>query len=120
MVYLADHPALSVLEMMAQADPGVDFPISFNLLSVNVPDSLVETLASGELRAGWPENAGLTRSLGDEWLRSRRSLALLVPTVLVPFAYNCLLNPHAAGAEDLALNQLGRFPLDERIRGLGR
>lgn len=116
LVYLADHPALSVLERLAQTDPGVDFPANFNLLSVDVPDDLVQTLNTSQLPAEWREDQKITQRIGDEWLASRRSLALLVPTVLVPFARNCLLNPLVAGAAELAVNDHGRFPLDARIR----
>ena len=56
-----------------------------------------------------------TRRYGHSWAISRRSLALLVPSVVIPVEFNVLLNPiHPAYAEVL-WNASRAFPFDRRL-----
>jgi RES domain-containing protein len=114
-VYLSDHPALCLLEMLAQVDRESDLPDSFQLLSVEVPDGLIQEVSPEVLAESWRENYEPTQKLGDDWLRSRHSLGLMVPSALVPVGKNCLLNPGHPEAARLELKIVGRFPIDHRL-----
>jgi RES domain-containing protein len=114
-VYLSDHPALCLLEMLVQVDREIDLPDSFQLLSVEVPDKLLKEIARRELDVSWRENYRPTQKIGDAWLESRQSLGLLVPSALVPVGNNCVLNPRHPEAAALNLKILGRFPIDPRL-----
>ena len=114
-VYLSDHPALCLLEMLVHIEREVDLPDGFQLLSVRVPDRLVEVLDQTLLPAAWQQKPRITQKIGDEWLAARRSMGLLVPSAIVPNARNCLLNPLVPEIMDLELTPLGRFPLDRRL-----
>lgn len=52
----------------------------------------METLADTLLPAGWQGAVSTTRSLGDAWVRSGRSLVLDVPSAVVPGERNLLIN----------------------------
>lgn len=114
-VYLSDHPALCLLEMLAQIDREADLPDTFQLLSVEVPNQLLETLDEDDLPAAWQTNHTVMQEIGDKWLLERRSLGLLIPSVLAPIARNCLLNPLAPEAAALRIESLGLFPIDQRL-----
>lgn len=114
-VYLSDHPALCLLEMLVHIEREVDLPDTFQLLSVKVPDRLVESLDENRLPAAWQQKLRITQRIGDEWLAARRSIALLVPSAIVPNAHNCLLNPLSRQIAEVELTSLGRFPLDRRL-----
>lgn len=115
-VYLSDHPALCLLEMLVHLEREADLPDTFQLLSVEVPDHLLETLDQNRLPADWQRNPRITQRIGDEWLEARRSVAILVPSVLLPNARNCLLNPLMPEVANFDLRLLGSFPLDQRLR----
>lgn len=56
------------------------------------------------------------RQVGDEWIRSKRSLALRVPSAVCMDACNVLLNPHHPAFSTLELVALRPIALDERLR----
>lgn len=99
MVYLAEHPALAVLEVRVHLDL---LPDDYVLMRVELPSEPPEVVAAVP-----PD----PRSLGDGWLCAGRTAVLQVPSVIVPAASNLLLNPHypAAGAAKAMLPQPFRF-----------
>ncbi len=102
MVYLAEHPALAVLEVRVHLDLPPDLlPGDYVLLPAELPDG-------AEVVADLPADP---RAFGDEWLRSGRSAVLQVPSIIVPQASNLLLNPRhpAAGASRAGTPQPFRF-----------
>ena len=114
-VYLSDHPALCLLEMLVHLEREADLPDTFQLLSVEVPDHLLEALDQGLLPEDWWKNPKITQRIGDQWLEARQSVGMLLPSVLIPKARNCLLNPLMAEAAKLELQLAGHFPLDPRF-----
>ncbi len=43
---------------------------------------------------GWDaEDSGVARQFGDDWLASRRSLVLVVPSVVARLEFNAVVNP---------------------------
>jgi RES domain-containing protein len=68
-------------------------PPDMAFVPIELPDRWVE--AAQGLPADWsalPFSAG-ARSIGDSWARSLRSLALMVPSVVLPAENNVLINP---------------------------
>jgi RES domain-containing protein len=114
-VYVSDHPALCLLESLVHVEREQDLPNSYQLLSVDVPDRLIETLDADRLAHDWRTNPRATQEIGNEWLRAGKAGALLVPSVIVPIGRNCLLNPLVAGISDLKPTVVGRFPFDPRL-----
>src|SRR6185295_17519720 len=94
-VYLADHPASALLEVMVHLEiDAEDLPTHYQLLGVDIPGALrTTTLKESELPQGWRESAEHTRTLGDNWLREAPAALLRVPSAIVPDAGNYLLNP---------------------------
>ena len=69
-------------------------PADFQLLEVQCPDDIgITSLESSRLPEGWRDNRPLTQRLGTEWLRSRSSALLRVPSAIVPNSFNYLFNP---------------------------
>jgi RES domain-containing protein len=119
-VYLTDHPASALMEVLVnlEVDPE-DLPDSYQLLAVDLADSvLFESIGPDQLAADWRDQLRVSRDLGDVWLRENRTLLLRVPSAIVPFTTNWLLNPaheHAASAQ---INEIIRAPFDRRLFGV--
>ena len=64
-------------------------PTDYVMMRVKLPDRLV---------TGPREAPADTVAAGEAWLRDATSAALRVPSVLVPHAWNVLLNPRHPGA----------------------
>lgn len=105
-VYLADHPALAVLEVRVHLDLDLDLlPADYVLLRVTLPVPL-------DAGSGATETA---RATGDEWLGEATTPVLRVPSVLVPEAWNLLLNPRHAAAQQAQIEAILPFAFDPRL-----
>jgi RES domain-containing protein len=114
-VYLADHPASALLEVMVHLEVDAeDLPRDYQLLAVEVPDGISAAFIG--LPDGWRDDIASTRALGDAWLREGSSALLRVPSAIVPDARNYLFNPaHADGAK-ITIARAQRAALDPRLR----
>ncbi|GGY23329.1 RES family NAD+ phosphorylase [Paludibacterium paludis] len=116
-VYLADHSASAMLEMLVHCELRT-LPASFQLLRVEIPDDCLLDLDPGELEAGWQARPHLTRGIGDAWLEQAPSAVLRVPSALTVDGRNLLLNPVHPDAARCRILDVLRAPLDPRLRPL--
>lgn len=58
------------------------------------------------------------RPYGDAWVREARSPALRVPSAVMPYSFNCLLNPGHAAFGTVHHEALGEFVYDGRLARL--
>jgi len=118
-VYLAEHPALALLEVLVHHEVSKieDLPRNYQLLKVEVDDE-VAVASIADLPADWKQNAGWSKRAGTEWLSVRSSLLLKVPSVLVPYASNYVFNPSHPDAEKARILEAERVEHDPRILSL--
>jgi len=107
MVYLAEHPALAVLEVRVHLDLPPDLlPDDYVLMQVDLPDEPLETVSA------LPDDP---RAFGDAWLAAGRTAVLRVPSVIVPDTSNLLLNPRHPRAADARIARTTPFRFDPRL-----
>jgi RES domain-containing protein len=112
--YAATSRALAALEMLVHVTRET-VPPDMVLVPVDVPDRLVRE-ATG-LAGNWADlpygpNA---RRLGDRWVAEGRSLALLVPSVVVPAERNVLVNPRHRAFGRVRVGPAEPFTFDRRL-----
>jgi len=115
-VYASLHLSLAALETLAHADRR-RFERDYVAFEVRVPHPLVLELRDEDLPGDWrdrPVGAG-ARAIGDAWLERRASVALTVPSVLVPQERNLLLDPAHPSFADVHIGAPQRFRFDERL-----
>jgi RES domain-containing protein len=113
-VYLADHPASALLEVMVHLEVDAeDMPRDYQLLGVDVPDDIPAAFMG--LPDNWRDDVARTRALGDAWLREGSSALLRVPSAIVPDARNYLLNLAHADAARIAIVESQRAAFDPRL-----
>ena len=115
-VYLAASPAGALLEILAHLElKGADGPLTYTLLRISVPDRLrIPDLPVPEGEA-WKNDEGISRKIGDLWLKSKRSALARVPSVILPHTFNYLLNPMHPDAARISIAEAYRGPLDLRL-----
>lgn len=116
-LYLAETPAGALVEVLVhlELDPA-HLPRSYKLLKAEAPDQIpVRTVAKAELAENWTRDLLASRSLGDEWLRSRATALLRVPSAIVPDTFNMLLNPHHPDAGRIRILSHRDYPWDKRL-----
>ncbi|MBP0627787.1 MULTISPECIES: RES family NAD+ phosphorylase [unclassified Cupriavidus] len=118
-VYLAEHPALAFLEILVHHEAAKieDLPKQYQLLQVEVPES-VAVAEIAALPENWKTDSQWSKSAGTEWLAARTSLLLKVPSVLVPYASNYVLNPEHPDATAVTIILATRVDHDPRILSL--
>jgi len=86
------------------------------LFAIEIPDTQIEELA--RLPKGWDaEPAGAaSRAVGDEWAAKQRSVALLVPSAIVPVEVNALINPFHLDFRFSWVMPPSRFRYDPRLK----
>lgn len=116
-VYAASSAALAALEVLVHVDP-LDAPDDLRLLTLEFPDDLrIEQIETAALPVRWasvpaPDELAL---LGTEWLASRRSAALRVPSAVIPFECNLLLNPLHPAITQVRIADDQPFSFDPRL-----
>ena len=121
-VYLAEHPALALLERFVhlEIDPG-DLPQTYQLVEVEVPDETrIENVDVAQLEdtdAAWREDVAVTRDIGDAWLKATRTALLRVPSVILPKSTNVLLNPTHPDTSKAAIVEVTQPAYDPRLFG---
>jgi RES domain-containing protein len=102
-VYLASAESLAMLEVMVHLD---DYRLltHYALLEVAIPENALMRLPADSLPEDWMEEPApsSTAEIGDSWLESQSSLALVVPSVVVPRETNYLINPNHPDFQALA------------------
>ena len=94
-IYGSLSSACAMLEILAHSGIG-RIPETQQIVIAEVPDedALIEWLEPASLPEGWDaEDSGVARQLGDDWLASRRSLVLLVPSVVARLVFNAVVIP---------------------------
>lgn len=111
-VYCTDHPASALLEILVNANPE-SWPASFQLLQIEVPDHI--EVSEPDLPGNWRENQLLTRDIGTEFIRKQNGPIMRVPSAIMPFCINYLVNPMLAERAEIRIIAISRHPIDPRL-----
>lgn len=115
-IYAAEHPEGAMLEILVHVRVR-DLPETIRLHRIELPDAApVETIVAENMPDDWTRQEDGARRIGDEWLASRRSLSLRVPSAIMPHVWNVLLNPEHPAIRDAAIVSSAVIPLDPRLK----
>ncbi len=113
-VYCAPNPATALLEILVHAEIDVqDIPVTIRYLEIEAPDSISAESVDAGGRAGWRKEK--SRQADDEWLSSRRTALLRVPSVIVPATWNILINPAHPESSQIRIVRAHRHAFDRRL-----
>lgn len=107
-VYCAGSAALAVLEVRVHLDLPLDLlPADYRLFTLKIPAAAFEDAPPGALAEA--------RRFGDAWLRAGRTAMLRVPSLIVPEAWNVLINPRHPQASRVQIVSHRAFAFDPRL-----
>jgi len=115
-VYAAGSRALAVLEVLTRLR-GRTPNAPYVLIPATFPDHAVTRLAPETLPADWRAYPGpaILQTLGDAWIANQASLALQVPSAIIPEEPNFLINPRHPDVTSLTIGPAEAFRFDLRI-----
>lgn len=119
-VYAADHPASALLEVMVHLEIDLeDLPTTYQLLGIDIADDVaVEVVSRADLdrhSGNWINDVRVTRGVLRSWFDQARTAVVSVPSVIVPFAQNYLINPRHEDAARIRVSHAARYPHDPRL-----
>lgn len=116
-VYTSGSLALAELEILVNL-PTDRLLASYVAFRADIPERHLSTLGREELPENWREAPApdSVRAIGDGWLESERSLALRVPSAVVPAENNILLNPRHPAFEKVETEGPFDPEIDERLQ----
>lgn len=117
MVYASASASLALLEVLVHLEDESLLP-AYTLISAGLDEDRIERLDEAALPPGWRSSPAPPelREIGDDWATSLRSVALAVPSAVVPWETNLLLNPSHPRFAELRIDAPRRFELDPRLR----
>ncbi|MBX8607764.1 RES family NAD+ phosphorylase [Pseudomonas cichorii] len=116
-VYCAGSESLALLEVLVHLDNS-SMVQHYVMLELQIPKDRILKARPDNLPVDWREEPAppSTSSFGDAWLESGQSLALAVPSVIVPREFNYLLNVrHASFKSIVAKARELDFEVDSRL-----
>lgn len=119
MVYTSESRALALLEISVHLNIHLELPNDRYVLEIDIPEKLnIMSLPLNELPGNWDckPPGKLTQVVGDQFISDGKAPVLKVPSCIVPFEYNYLINPLHPDAKKITL--LRNIPLrfDSRIK----
>lgn len=117
MVYTSQSRALAALETLVHLERPQLLETEYVIIPASVPDELVESVDPTTLSVGWNSLIDLrgTQKIGDAWLEGGRSVALRVPTALIPGEFNVLLSPDHPDWASVNVGEPELFSFDLRL-----
>lgn len=116
MVYTSSSLALAAIEFFVHLDPS-EAPMDLVSLLAEMPDSAaVERAEIEQLPHDWRRtDHEVLQQFGTEWIKSGRSVALIVPSAAVDGEWNVLLNPGHPEFRRVQISEPTPFHYDERM-----
>ena len=93
MLYTTEFVSLALLEMLVHTQFR-DYAIELDLVYIHFPDNTdIKEITLPKLKSNWIDDDDYSRFIGDEFIRSKQSLILKVPSAVVQEEHNFLINP---------------------------
>ena len=117
MLYFSESLSLAVLEILVHMNFEY-LNADFKYLEADIPDVLIkQKLKPESMESHWRSNPPSlnTQNLGTNWLHSKKSLAMQVPSAVLPQQYNILVNPRHKNISQLKITKTGVLNVDSRV-----
>ena len=116
-VYLAETATGALTEALVylELDPN-HLPRHYKLLKAEAPDDIsIRHITKADLPDNGVQDEVATRTIGDEWLASKETALLRVPSAIAPESFNLLLNPAHREAGRVVVVDYREYPWDRRL-----
>ena len=116
MIYTSATMSLAALEMLVHLGRSRSLP-AYVVFSCRFSESLIESLDRAALPRRWREYPAPTQlaTLGEAWIKRRRSAVLRVPSALVDSESNFLINPQHPDFAKIKISSPQPFEIDLRL-----
>ena len=116
-IYTSGTRSLCMLEYLANVPPD-HIPPELSITVYYLPDDRCRLIAKSDLPENWNEVPApvSTKVFGSRLLADSTCICFAVPSVIVPFEWNYILNPAASDFSLLQIRAIEPFTVDLRIK----
>ena len=117
MLYTSYSPSLAMLEFTCNAS-GIAKTIQTSLLTLKLDSKVkIEIITLNDLPANWQQvpSPDSLKVIGNNWLKSNKTLALKVPSAIMPLESNLLINSIHKDFFKLEIENFVDMNIDSRI-----
>ena len=118
LVYTAESRALAILEVSVHLDLSEDLPTDRYYVEIAIPDEVeILALRTEDLPENWDAKPPTleTQYIGDDFVNGNSAAVLKVPSSIVPFEFNYLVNPNHPDAEKITVISKAPLTFDKRF-----
>ena len=118
-IYTGSSRSLSTLELIVHRGavvPADDYKIL--VISIADDDSLITQIKLSDLAGNWRsfDSYSALQEIGSRWYNEKKTLLLKVPSAVIPFEYNYVLNTeHPSYYKDVQLVRTENYFWDNRL-----
>lgn len=112
-VYTSLNISLALLELLIHHASYDEIRQNY-LTIMEVPEQVTE-INAGQLKNNWMNDESYTRFMGDEFLYTKTSLLLKVPSAIIPPESNILINPLHPDFKKIKITSAEAFAFDNRL-----
>lgn len=114
-IYTTENISLAILEILVHVKK-YKCPLDYYLLTISIPDSIKQvTINQEKMKKNWKDDPAYSQFMGDEFLKTKQSLVLKVPSAIVEQENNFILNPSHADATKIKIISTRLFEFDKRL-----
>jgi RES domain-containing protein len=117
-IYTGSSRSLSTLELIVHRN-FIKPEIKYRVMIISVPDDdqLVKTFKSSELPENWRQLKAYShlQKMGSEWFNSKETLLLKIPSAIIPFEFNYIINTEHPEFKNVKLVRTENYFWDERL-----
>ena len=120
-IYTASTISLAALEILVHLEDASLLRL-YTPFPIDIPEDSIEEVPTEELPEDWRESPVplSCQELGSRFLEEGRSLALKVPSVVIPLEANYVLNPAHPALARAEVGEPAVFVFDPRLLSLSR
>jgi len=114
-LYSTEHISLAVLEILVHTKT-LQTPLNYYLITLEIPESAhLISIDYKKLKRNWKDDPPYLQSIGDEFLNSKKSLALKVPSAIIELENNFIINPAHPDMKKIKILSCENFIFDKRL-----
>ncbi|NND32491.1 MAG: RES family NAD+ phosphorylase, partial [Saprospiraceae bacterium] len=116
-LYTSSHISLAFLELLVNVD---SFQLygSFQIVGIQIPEEVtIKYMAESKMPKNWRSNENMRplRDLGTTWQKQSKFLVLAVPSAVIPFEFNFLINPGHDNFKKIKIKTSSALEIDQRF-----
>ena len=88
--------------------------VNLNLVRIMIPED-IEIVDITKFATNWKNDLAFSKDIGSNWAISKKTIALKVPSRLLPKCFNYILNPLHPKLSKVVIKDVEKFSFDPRI-----